>query len=295
MAAQVSANDAAPVWKREKKQYWDFDGNPLDIEGGPHSLCYDEDGLPVCDFDIVEDAPGEGTAGPDGRRRGARIVGAIDLNKIASKVTRSPPDWGKRFGLVRKTGVGFFGAYTIEEAKLCLTTEDFGFKIPDHEKHLMPYAPVVRLCYGELHGEPESMRLFTGLSEIHMLKDADFKETHYMLHKLGYVCYNHPMNFGDDRYWGEGIDAYPQGVHCGMPGGKGPMFYSWYYRLPPWMPGLALEGEDGDYISGPIAMRRKAKEEKDRIKSEQQNEENLIKLKARVQELRLSENAISKD
>ena len=56
------------------------------------------------------------------------------------------------------------------------------------------------------------------------------------------------------------------------------MFYSWYYRLPPWMPGLCLEGEDGDYIAGPIALKRKAKEERERVAMERTNEENLVKL-----------------
>lgn len=35
------------------------------------------------------------------------------------------------------------------------------------------------------------------------------------------------------------------------------MFYSWHCRLPPWAPGLCLEGEDGDFANGPLALTKK--------------------------------------
>ncbi len=267
-------------WKKEKRQLYSRDGEPLPIDGGPYGIAYDEDGLPVPDWDIEEDDDAHGLTGSDGRRRCARIIGAVNMKDYLHLVKRTMPDWGKRFGLVKKAGIGYFGTYTIDDAKLCITTEDFGYKIPVEEEHLAPYPPYLRLCYGELHGDQDSIRIFTGLSEIHLLKDIDLKEVHYMIHGLGYVCYNHPI-WEEDRWWGEGIDVYPQKVGSGMPGNKGPIFYSWYYRLPPWMPGLCLEGEDGDYISGPLALKRKAKEERERIFREKINEEQLIKLKAR--------------
>ena len=150
----------------------------------------------------------------------------------------------------------------LDSLRLCLTTEDFGWKLGD-DAHLVrvyislisslvcqalhikpsnplqaPTPPYVRLCYGEHHGEQDSIRLFTGLSEIHLQKELDLTEVHYMLQGLGYVSYNTP-SLEEDRWWGEGIDVYPQRVSAGLAGGKGPMFYSWFYRLPPWMPGLA--------------------------------------------------------
>ena len=164
-------------------------------------------------------------------------MGAVHLKDYVQYVKRLNPTWGKKFGYVKKDRVGFFGSFTVDEAKLCLTTEDFGWKLGE-DAHLAPSPPYVRLCYGEHHGEQESIRLFTGLSEVHLLKDLDVREVHYMLQGLGYVSYNTPT-FEEDRWWGEGIDVYPQRVSAGLAGGKGPMFYSWFYRLPPWVPGLA--------------------------------------------------------
>ena len=214
--------------------------------------------MPVPDWEIVPDATADN---PDenGRRKGAKIVGAIHLKDYVPFVKRCTPTWGKKFGYVKKDRVGFFGSLTIEEAKLCLCTEDFGWKLGG-DAHLAPTPPYVRLCYGEHHGEQESIRIFTGLSEVHLLKDLDLREVHYMLQGLGYVSYNVPM-WEEDRWWGEGIDVYPQRVSAGLAGGKGPMFYSWYYRLPPWMPGLCLEGEDGDYMNGPLALKKKQLDE----------------------------------
>ena len=287
MSDFATASEKKTKPKKERRQLYSKDGDPLPLDGGPYGIAYDEDGLPVPDWEVEEaDADGEGLTTADGRRRCARVIGAVNMKDYLHLVKRTMPDWGKRFGLVKKTGVGYFGTYTTEEAKLCITTEDFGYKIPDEELHLAPTPPYLRLCYGEQHGAQESIRIFTGLSEIHLLKDLDLKEVHYMIQALGYVCYNHPV-WEEDRWWGEGIDVYPQKVGAGLPGGEGPMFYSWYYRLPPWMPGLCLEGEDGDYISGPLALKRKAKEERERIFHEKEDEENLIKLKARAKDERL--------
>ena len=284
MSSQV-LSDLKKHSQREKRQLYTKDGEALPLDGGPYGIAFDADGLPVHDWAIEEDADGEGPTTADGRRRAARVVGAVDMKDYLHLVKRTMPDWGKRFGLQKRAGVGYFGTYSLEEAKLCVTSEDFGYKIPDEERHLAPTPPYLRLCYGELHGAAESIRLFTGLSEIHLRKELDLKQVHYMVQGLGYVCYNLPV-WEEDRWWGEGIDVYPQKVGAGLPGGEGPTFYSWYYRLPPWMPGLCLEGEDGDYIAGPIALKRKAKEERERVFMEQTNEENLVKLKARAQEQR---------
>lgn len=234
----------------------------------PLGIAYTEDGVPVPDWDIVIE---------EGERRGARIEGAIDLKDYVTD--RSPPSWGKRFGLVRKTRVGAFGSLTTDEAKLCLTTEDFGWVLGEES----PVPPYVRLCYGELHGEQESIRIFTGLSEIHLLKDLDVREVHYMLQGLGYVCYNVPA-YDEDRWWGPGIDCFPQKVSAGLPGGKGPMFYSWYYRLPPWMPGLVKEGEAGDYLNGPIALKIRQSQIHKTMQAQKDGEDHLDELKHKALE-----------
>ena len=109
-----------------------------------------------------------------------------------------------------------------------------------------------------------------------------------MLQALGYVCYNVPQPT-EDRFWGEGIDVYPTKVYRGDGGvvdnkTKGPMYYSWYYRLPPFVTGLALEGEEGDPLGGPEARLRQNRLKK--IEQDQQdlNEERLAALKARCKE-----------
>jgi hypothetical protein len=106
-----------------------------------------------------------------------------------------------------------------------------------------------------------------------------------MLQGLGYVSYNVPQ-WEEDRWWGEGIDVYPQKVSAGLAGGKGPMFYSWYYRLPPWMPGLALEGEDGDYNNGPLALKKKMQEEHKEMEYQKLNEDHMLDLKQKALEQR---------
>ena len=85
----------------------------------------------------------------------------MQLKDYVKYVRRASPTWGKRFGEVHKPRVGRFGAFTTDDAKLCLLTEDFGWKLGE-DAHLAPTPPYVRLCYGELHGEQDSLRIFTG-------------------------------------------------------------------------------------------------------------------------------------
>ena len=212
--------------------------------------------LPTQDWEVHGE--NDGAVDATGRRRGPQVKGAVQLKDYVKYVRRASPTWGKRFGEVCKPRVGRFGAFTVDDAKLCLLTEDFGWKLGE-DSHLAPTPPYVRLCYGELHGEQDSLRIFTGLSEIHLLKNLDLTEVHAMLQSLGYVSYCVPDGSSNvqPRWWGAGIDVHPQAVSAGLPGGKGPMFYSWHYRLPPWAPGLCLEGEDGDFANGPLALVKK--------------------------------------
>ena len=198
----------------------------------------------------------------------------MQLKDYVKYVRRASPTWGKRFGEVHKPRVGRFGAFTTDDAKLCLLTEDFGWKLGE-DKHLAPTPPYVRLCYGELHGEQDSLRIFTGLSEIHLLKNLDLTEVHAMLQTLGYVSYCVPDGTAgvQPRWWGSGIDVHPQAVSAGLPGGKGPMFYSWHYRLPPWAPGLCLEGEDGDFANGPLALVKKRVNVHEEMEKQKVNED----------------------
>mmetsp|Transcript_21065 Transcript_21065/g.27308 ORF Transcript_21065/g.27308 Transcript_21065/m.27308 type:complete len:289 (+) Transcript_21065:42-908(+) len=256
-----------------------FDANGVEKkEGdGPLGIAYTEDGVPVPDWSVVIE---EGIEA-NGRRRGAKIVGAIDLKQLSKQISRHAPNWGKRYGCVTVAGVGEVGAFDLEEAKLCLTTEDFGWELgADADK--APYPPYVRLCYGELHGEQDSIRLFTGKSEIHLLKELDLRQVHYMLAGLGYVCYNSPDNLDENRFWGPGVNNCPHIVTAGLPGGKGPCFYSWYFRLPPWMPGLVLAGEPGDYQNGPLARKLKSTEIHTHMTNESNLENKLSQLKLKV-------------
>ncbi|KAH8095497.1 hypothetical protein JL720_2800 [Aureococcus anophagefferens] len=152
------------------------------------------------------------------------------MKDYANATKRCYPQWGKRFGLVTKPRVGRFGSYTCDEAKLCLTTEDFGFKLGE-DAAKAPTPPLIRLRYGEVHNEPESIAMFTGLSEVHLSHKEDIKEVHYMLQALGYVCYNTP-DTEEERFWGEGIDIHPVKVYRGDGGvvdnkTQGPTYYSW--------------------------------------------------------------------
>ena len=227
--------------------------------GGRAAITFEAPRAPRDDRTITQvHGENDGAVDATGRRRGPQVKGAVQLKDYVKYVRRASPTWGKRFGEVHKPRVGRFGAFTSDDAKLCLLTEDFGWKLGE-DKHLAPTPPYVRLCYGELHGEQDSLRIFTGLSEIHLLKNLDLTEVHAMLQTLGYVSYCVPDGTAgvQPRWWGAGIDVHPQAVSAGLPGGKGPMFYSWHYRLPPWAPGLCLEGEDCDFANGPLALVKK--------------------------------------
>ena len=67
-------SDAKKHWKKEKRQLYTKDGEALPLDGGPYGIAFDEDGLPVHDWDIEEDADGEGLTAADGRRKNARIM-----------------------------------------------------------------------------------------------------------------------------------------------------------------------------------------------------------------------------
>ena len=249
----------------------------------PLGIGYDEDGLPRPDWSIeVEEGAGEPDPKTGLRKRGAKILGALKLGDLGGSVRRFPPTWGKRFGLSVVVGVGEVGAFSLEEAKLCLTTEDFGWDLGGDGPKEAQGPPYVRLCYGELHGQQESIRFFTGLSEIHCLRDLDLRHCHSLLQSLGYLCYNSPENLDEDRYWGPGINACPQKVTSGD--AKGPCFFSWYYRLPPWMPGLVLEGEDADYLNGPFALKLKERQHHDRMALQKNQEDHLLLLKHKAQD-----------
>ena len=71
-------------------------------------------------------------------------------------------------------------------------TETFGWKLGE-DAPLAPTPPYVRLCYGELHGEQESLRIFT---EIHLLKTLDVTQVHAMVQSLGYISYCVPDGSG---------------------------------------------------------------------------------------------------
>ncbi|KAJ1456735.1 hypothetical protein M885DRAFT_517165 [Pelagophyceae sp. CCMP2097] len=255
----------------------------------PLGIAYDDDGVPVPDWRIVDDSKdenGHDVIDADGRRRGGyRIEGCATVEQYCGASTRQFPEYGKRFGSVTKRHVGRFGTLSVEEARLCLTTEDFGFRLGD-DAHLAPTPPLLRLCYGELHREAESLRVFTGLSEVHLDKDAGLEEAHGMLHGLGYVCYNNPSCDGF-RDWGPGIDVHPNVVEGGLDaieGTRNPTYYSWYYRLPPFVAGLALEGEAGDLENGPVARALRARADRAWEDQLDLNAQRLEALEARVAE-----------
>ena len=65
---------------------------------------------------------------------------------------------------------------------------------------------------------------------------------------------------------------------------QGPTYYTWHYRLPPFVEGLALEGESGDPRGGPEALLRAARLKKLELQQEQLQEERATALRARVAE-----------
>jgi len=65
---------------------------------------------------------------------------------------------------------------------------------------------------------------------------------------------------------------------------QGPTYYSWYYRLPPFVEGLALEGEDGDPYGGPEALMQKARAKKLEDAQEALAKERVAALRERTKE-----------
>jgi len=169
------------------------------------------------------------------------------------------PTVGKSYGAERH-GEDVTGTLDLEDVKEILETEDFGFTIPEEEQHLCPVPPFVRVCWGEEYGQPYSLRIFVAISELHLQKEINQWDAIAFVEKMGYVCYNNGETAWRKDRWGEHRPE-PQQVSAGLPNGKGPMFHSWYYRLPPWMPGLVHEGEPGDYVGGTVALARKQKNE----------------------------------
>ncbi|KAH8047485.1 hypothetical protein JL722_13114 [Aureococcus anophagefferens] len=184
----------------DKMTIYDHEGNLKKEGDGPLGIAYDAEGIPVPDWEIVDTsktAGGVDVLDEQGRRKGGLQVRVVKMKDYANATKRCYPQWGKRFGLVTKPRVGRFGSYTCDEAKLCLTTEDFGFKLGEDAK--APTPPLIRLRYGEVHNEPESIAMFTGLSEVHLSHKEDIKEVHYMLQALGYKLEQDQADLNEER------------------------------------------------------------------------------------------------
>jgi hypothetical protein len=202
---------------------------------------------------------------------------------------RAFPVWGKRFGLVTRKRVGRVGTLTVEKAKECLEKESFGFRMNESTK----VPPLIELRYGEVHNECSSVIIGAGLSELHLSHKEDIQDVHYMLMGLGYVAYT-PVDQEVEkdeipRFWGEGISTSPSKVYGGDGGAvsmkqQGPSIYTWHYRLPPFVEGLALEGESGDPRGGPEALLRAARLKKLELQQEQLHEARATALRKRVAE-----------
>lgn len=198
---------------------------------------------------------------------------------------RAFPKWGKRFGRVHKDCIGYVGTFTIDDAKLCLQTEDFGWKLGNDEHALAAkLPPLVEVRYSEDHGECESLVLITGMSELHLEHHEDHVQLHAMLQSLGYVCYNVGPRMLTDKYWGEGVHTSPEPVKCPdeEDGTPGPTHYFWKYRLPPYLFNLAVEGEEGDPLNGPTALKLKKRRDQYERECEQLLADRVAALKARV-------------
>eukprot|EP00633_Aureoumbra_lagunensis_P006019 CAMPEP_0197315094 /NCGR_PEP_ID=MMETSP0891-20130614/36697_1 /TAXON_ID=44058 ORGANISM="Aureoumbra lagunensis, Strain CCMP1510" /NCGR_SAMPLE_ID=MMETSP0891 /ASSEMBLY_ACC=CAM_ASM_000534 /LENGTH=399 /DNA_ID=CAMNT_0042803881 /DNA_START=47 /DNA_END=1246 /DNA_ORIENTATION=- len=252
--------------EKEIPVLYDKDGKEKKAGDPALGLAYDADGLLAPDWEVVDntmDADGNPVIDEKGRRRGCvEFRGLINPEEHFGIRTRFYPTWGKCYGLEVRSNVGELGTYTVSDAKLCLTSENFGWELgADADKINAP--PLVRLLYGESHGESECIRIYTGMSEIHLDHKEDFEEVYAMLRGLGYVTY-HPPIHESDRFWGKDIDPNPFKVidkyedKDDLP----VTYYSWYFRLPPFLNFLWLEGELGDDENGPDA--RKLIEKKER-------------------------------
>ncbi|KAJ8602574.1 hypothetical protein CTAYLR_008769 [Chrysophaeum taylorii] len=266
--------EAAPYSRR----LFDKFGKEKKEGDAPLGLAYDEDGLPVGDWQIEDtrfDSKGRTVLDANGRRRGyLEITGLIKEPERKRKF----PTWGKKFGAALKDLAGVVGTFTIADAKLCLETENFGWQLGDDDVRV---PPLVALRYAEDHCECESIVLFTGLSEIHLDNHEDHGDLHSMLQDLGYVCYNPPTM--ESRYWGDHIDNSPK-IEQAPPdlNTPGPTWYTWFYRLPPYLMNLAVEGEEDDYLNGPIARRYKKKAQAEALLDKKLLDERKAALDARA-------------
>ena len=264
-ASGVSSVEIPAVFSRpvdEEIKLYHKDGREKE-DGEVLGIAYDVNGVPIPDWQIVDtskDADGETLMDKYGRRRGGyRVEGAIKPDEYWGDPGRRYPEWGNTYGKELRMNVGEIGTYSVRDAQLCLTTEDFGWQLgKDADLIAGKGPPLLTLCYGEMFQATESIRLFTGLSEIHLSHTCDLTEVHRMLLNLGYIAY-HPPTQTQERHWGDGIDQHP--VKCTLdpknePGLRGPLTYwSWYYRMPPFLHGLWLPGEFGDGDNGPRALK----------------------------------------
>lgn len=274
---------------REWTRLWDKDGNEKKEGDGPLGIAYDENGLPFPDWQVEDtrlDENGNEIVDERGRRRGyLTITGMVSEDDLKIKTKRAAPTWGKKFGTKFVQTVGFVGTLTIDEAKECLLTEDFGWKLGDDEKISGP--PLLSVCYGEDHGECESLVIYTGMSEIHVEIHQDHVALHAMIQSLGYVCYNIGPRALTDKYWGEGVHTSPEPSQDDPrpDGTRAPVKYSWFYRMPPYLEGLdcvlAVEGEEGDPFNGPTALKYKKIKDKYEEEEDKLIEDRIAALKAR--------------
>ena len=187
----VSAIDVPPLARVARAPdvmpLYDVEGN-LKLPGdAPLGVAYDAEGLPVPDWDVVEECDGQGRAFIDGRgQRHAKIEvrGSLE-DAVLLDTKRTFPVWGKRFGLATRKRVGRVGVMTVEEAKECLEKESFGFRMTETTK----VPPLIELRYGEVHNECSSVIIGAGLSELHLSHKENIQDVHYMLMGLGYVSY----------------------------------------------------------------------------------------------------------
>ena len=89
----------------------------------------------------------------DGSRRGPQVKGAVQLKDYVGTCAR--PD-GASASARCTSRAWLLGAFTSDDA-LCLLTMTPGEVGEDAHLALTP--PHVRLCYGELHGEQDSLRI----------------------------------------------------------------------------------------------------------------------------------------
>lgn len=264
----LSHIDVPPLTRLAKQPdvmpLYDVDGRLKQPGDKPLGVAYDAEGLPIVDWELVQacDAKGRALIDAKGVRHAKYEVRGGLEDAVLLETTRAFPVWGKRFGLQTRKRVGRVGVLTSADAQGILEKESFGFRMAE----ATPVPPLVTLKYAEVHNECCSIVIEAGLSELHLQHKEPVAKVHYMLLGLGYVCYEPVDDQNDDdlelpRFWGEGISTAPSKVYAGDggaigPGQQGPTWYTWSYRLPPFVEGLALEGESGDPRGGPEALLR---------------------------------------